>query len=197
MWSNGFQIAGGGTSFPQNPTPNDLFYRTDLRTLYVYTGTAWSPVSDQDEAMPAFYAYQSANYDPGPGVWGFPGMTEGYDLCGNGFYAAAGTTSSGAASKYTVPEDGYYEFDGRLGHQGRQATQSVTFQLWKNGAGWFTIDQRFYDSTATGYVEYRMWKVPPIFLQANDYIQFACYENGSVTYRTVLGCIFAGRKARR
>jgi hypothetical protein len=31
----------GGTSFPSVGTVGDLFYRTDLGSLYAYNGTAW------------------------------------------------------------------------------------------------------------------------------------------------------------
>lgn len=41
MWTNGFQIAGGGTAFPADPTVNDIFFRTDRGGLYYFTGAAW------------------------------------------------------------------------------------------------------------------------------------------------------------
>jgi hypothetical protein len=30
-----------GTSFPASPTAGDLFFRTDLSIMYVYSGTEW------------------------------------------------------------------------------------------------------------------------------------------------------------
>ncbi len=42
MWTNGFQVSGGGSGFPTQPTVNDIYFRTDLHSLYQYTGAAFT-----------------------------------------------------------------------------------------------------------------------------------------------------------
>lgn len=41
MWSNGFQLAGAGASFPEKPADNDVFFRTDEGKLYHFNGSIW------------------------------------------------------------------------------------------------------------------------------------------------------------
>lgn len=38
MWTNGLQLAGAGTSFPNGPAVNDIFLRTDLQAIYQFVG---------------------------------------------------------------------------------------------------------------------------------------------------------------
>ena len=76
MWSNGFQIAGGGTSFPSDPTVNDIYFRTDVRSLYVFTSAGtWSPISGCP--IGTILAWHKT-------VTGMPGLPPGWVECSGG-----------------------------------------------------------------------------------------------------------------
>jgi len=56
--------ANSGTSFPGAPSEGDLFYRTDMRCLYVYDGDTWLVPTE------GFPEYSQNNWDAVKEAWG-------------------------------------------------------------------------------------------------------------------------------
>lgn len=67
-----------GTSNPATAEAGELFYRSDVNAIYIYTGTAWIPQADSDTVVGILAEFGLVGGDSGtPATAAFTATVEG------------------------------------------------------------------------------------------------------------------------
>lgn len=153
-------IRQGGTAFPSSPSNNDLYYRTDLDTLFFYNGTRWLSVAQNIVSLGGTSGNTSLSATANNTNWGALDVPSGYsDVWVEQIYGVMMAASGGSALS------GSHKWD-------------INFNIGADNGGFSAWQSWTLDSGSSNVIRPQTVTVGAL-LGSNSVIQVACVKTGS------------------